>query len=202
MTTLPDDDRALLAASGAGDPHAFDALVASHAEAVHRFAHSLGMRDDELDDVLQDTFVSAWRAAAAYRGDGTVRSWLLSIARNAVRQHRRRRHGEQQHWAPVEMAESMESVADRAGWGRTDGGTAGDARELVVRALAQLDREDREILMLREIEEFSGEETAHALGISMPAMKSRLHRARLRLAAAVRFLERGSSLPAAEGADA
>lgn len=202
MTTTPDDDIALLTASGAGDQRAFDALVTRHAEAVHRFAHSLGMRDDELDDVMQDTFVSAWRAASSYRGDGSVRAWLLSIARNAVRQHRRRRHGEHQHWAPIEMAESMESVADRAGWGRTDGGTAGDARELVVRALAQLEHDDREILMLREIEEFSGEETAHALGITMPAMKSRLHRARLRLAAAVRVLEPRASLPAAEGADA
>jgi RNA polymerase sigma-70 factor (ECF subfamily) len=199
---MADNDRALLIASGEGDTHAFDALVAAHAVAVHRFAYSLGMRGHDLDEVLQDTFISAWRAAATYRGDGTVRSWFLSIARNAVRQLRRRQHGEQQHWAPVEMAESMESMADRAGWGRTDGGTAGDAREVVLLALAQLDRDDREILMLREIEEFSGEETAHALGISMPAMKSRLHRARLKLAAAVRTIERDRSVVTTEVVDA
>ena len=73
----------------------------------------------------------------------------------------------------------MESAADRAGWGRTDGGPASDAKELVMRALDQLTAEDRGILLLREIEELSGEETAAALNVTIAAMKSRLHRARL-----------------------
>jgi RNA polymerase sigma-70 factor (ECF subfamily) len=183
-------DAELLASAANGDTSAFDQLVAAHAEALHRFAHSLGVRGADLDDVLQDAFVSAWRAAASYRGDGSVRSWLLTIVRNAVRQSQRRAHGDRAHWAPIESAETLESVADRAGWGRTDGGPAGDAKELVMRALDQLAAEDREILLLREIEELSGEETAAALHVTMPAMKSRLHRARLRLAAAVRELER------------
>lgn len=183
-------DAERLASAANGDTSAFDQLVAAHAEALHRFAHSLGVRGADLDDVLQDAFVSAWRAAASYRGDGSVRSWLLTIVRNAVRQSQRRAHGDRAHWAPIESAETLESVADRAGWGRTDGGPARDAKELVMRALDRLAAEDREILWLREIEELSGEETAAALHVTMPAMKSRLHRARLRLAAAVRELER------------
>ncbi len=184
-----DADALLLAASASGDTSAFDRLVVAHAEVLHRFAHSLGVRGADLDDVLQDAFVSAWRSASTFRGDGSVRSWLLTIVRNAVRQRQRREHGDRQHWAPLESAESLESVADRAGWGRTDGGSARDARELVMRALALLAPEDREILLLREIEELSGDETATTLNLTVPAMKSRLHRARLRLAAAVRDLE-------------
>ncbi len=196
--TSQDADQQLLAAAAAGDTTAFDRLVTAHAEALHRFALSLGMRGAELDDVLQESFVSAWRAAANYRGDGSVRSWLLTIVRNAVRQSQRRAVGEQSHWAPLESAESMESIADRAGWGRTDGGAAADAHELVTRALAMLTSEDREILLLREIEELSGEQTALALNLTLPAMKSRLHRARLRLAAAVRELERDTPPPSAK----
>ena len=188
--TTPDADAMLIGAAAMGDTTAFDQLVAAHAEALHRFAHSLGVRGADLDDVVQDAFVSAWHAAAAYRGDGSVRSWLLTIVRNAVRQSLRRAHGDRAHWAPLESAETLESVADRAGWGRTDGGPAGDAKELVMRALDQLTAEDREILLLREIEELSGEETAVALNVTIAAMKSRLHRARLHLAAAVRELER------------
>lgn len=190
-----DADQVLLSASAAGDTTAFDRLITGHADALHRFALSLGVSGAELDDVLQESFVSAWRAAATFRGDGTVRSWLLTIVRNAVRQSQRKTLGERAHWAPLESAESMESIADRAGWGRTDHGAAADAHEVVTRALAQLSAEDREILLLREIEELSGDHTAQALNLTLSAMKSRLHRARLRLAAAVRELERDTPPP-------
>lgn len=186
-------DRVALAGAAAGDTGAFDGLVVAHAATLHRFAHSLGVRDSDLDDVLQDALVSAWRAAGSYRGEGTVRSWLVTIVHNAVRQWQRQSMVAATRRADLDEAhalESLESVADRAGWGRTDGGQAADAHEVVSLALQRLSPEDREILVLRELEELTGEEVAQVLALSLPAVKSRLHRARLRLAAAVRTLER------------
>lgn len=185
--TLPDAD--LLAHAASGDRHAFDAFVVRHAADVYRFVGSLGVHDADADDVLQDTFLAAWRGAVTYRGDGTARAWLFSVARNAVRHSVRHRVGEPERFAPLDAAESLEAIAEAAGWGSEADTNARDTAELVRMALARLAPADREILVLRDVEGLSGEETAAALSLSLAGMKSRLHRARLRLAALVRALE-------------
>jgi RNA polymerase sigma-70 factor, ECF subfamily len=187
----PDDlsDAALLTATVAGDTTAFDRFVTRHAAHVHRFLASLGVLDADADDAMQDTFVAAWRGASGFRGDGTARAWLFTIARNAVRHAARRRVGEPDRFAPLEAADSLDAIALAAGWGSDAQSSASDRVQLVHVALQQLDAPDREILVLRDMEGLSGDETAAALELSLPAMKSRLHRARLRLAVAVRTLE-------------
>ncbi|HMS02899.1 MAG TPA: RNA polymerase sigma factor, partial [Gemmatimonadaceae bacterium] len=172
---LPDDpsDAALLAATVDGDTAAFDRFVTRHASHVHRFLASLGVRDADADDAMQDTFVSAWRGARGFRGDGTARAWLFTIARNAVRHAARRRVGEPDRFAPLEAAESLDAIALAAGWGSAEEAGAADRAQLVQVALQQLAAPDREILVLRDMEGLSGEETAAALDLTLPAMKSR-----------------------------
>lgn len=181
-SALDDDDRNRLRSAAGGNTSAFDAIVERHEAAVARFLRTLG--GDEIDDALQETFIAAWRSAGAYNGTGTVRSWLLSIARNVHRHSKRRRVDEPSTFVP------LDALAERAGWGcdpaeprRMD---AALARDEVERALAMLPDDEREVLVLRELEELSGDETARLLGLSLPAMKSRLHRARIHLAAALR----------------
>ena len=191
---LPDDpsDAALLAATVDGDTAAFDRFVTRHASHVHRFLASLGVRDADADDAMQDTFVSAWRGARGFRGDGTARAWLFTIARNAVRHAARRRVGEPDRFAPLEAAESLDAIALAAGWGSAEEAGAADRAQLVQGALQQAP--DRETPVWRDMEGLSGEEPAAALDLTLPAMKSRLHRARLRLAAIVRTLEQSSDV--------
>ncbi len=180
-----ESDVALLRRSASGDPTAFDAIVERHERAVHRFVLTLG--GDEPDDVLQETFIAAWKGAGTFQGTGSVRSWLLSISRNVHRHHRRRRVDAPREFVP------LDTLAERAGWGCDPAETRrvdlAMARDVLERALAELPDEEREVLVLRELEGLSGEETAHVLQLSVPAMKSRLHRARLHLAAAVRQLD-------------
>jgi RNA polymerase sigma-70 factor, ECF subfamily len=175
----------LLRRAGAGDTFAFDAIVERHAPAVRRFVETLGA--DDVDDAMQETFIAGWRSAASYEGTGSVRSWLLSVARNVVRHQRRRRVDE-----PAAFV-SLDALAAGAGWGcdpaesrRVD---AELAKDVIERALAALPSDEREILVLRELEGLSGDEAAALLHLTLPAAKSRLHRARLHLAAAVRRLE-------------
>jgi RNA polymerase sigma-70 factor (ECF subfamily) len=182
-------DTELLTHAASGDTHAFDVFVVRHAADVHRFVGSLGVHGADADDVLQDTFVAAWRGAGTYRGDGTARAWLFSVARNVVRHRVRRRVGEPEHFAPLDAADSLEAIAEAAGWGSEAESNAYERAELVRTALARLAPADREILVLRDVEGLSGDETAAALSLSLAGMKSRLHRARLRLAALVRALE-------------
>lgn len=179
------DDVELLERSAAGDRQAFTRFMGRHDADVHRFVASLGAGPDEADDILQECFVAAWRSAGTFRGLGSARGWLFSIARNSFRRHRRRRVGE-----PEELA-SLEELGEQAGWGSDDDLVASmEARETILWAMDRLTPEEREIVVLRDVEGLSGEEAADILGIGVAAMKSRLHRARLRLLASVRERER------------
>ena len=152
-----------------------------HAASVYRFLVSRQAASDDAEDALQECFVSAWRSAATYRGSDSARGWLFSIARNALRRHHRRKAGE-----PEEM-EPLEKLGERAGWGATsDFSVRFEAEDELEWAMGQLSRCEREAVALRDLEGLTGEEAAEALGLSLAAMKSRLHRGRLRLMGVLR----------------
>lgn len=178
-----DLDAALLGRTAEGDRRAFGELVARHQTAVYHFALRMMGDQASAEDVLQETFISALKGAATFRGTGSARAWLLAIARNTGRMSRRRHAGEPPRF------ESLDALGREAGWGaETDLAELLDERnrrEQLERALAELPALDREVLLVRDVEGLSGEETAEALGLSLAATKSRLHRARLRLAAAL-----------------
>lgn len=181
--TAAAEDAALLAGTAAGDRTAFERFVARHEAAVLRYVRGLVDDADRAEDVLQERFIAAWRGAAGFRGGAAARGWLLSIARHAAQRHRRRRAGEPATHLP------LEELARQAGFSQPaapDLARAFEARELVERGFRALSPEEREVLILRELEGFSGEETAALLGLSLAAMKSRLHRARLRFLGVLR----------------
>lgn len=177
-------DRELMAEVARGDAAAFETIVARHRAAVFRYARSLARDDAAAEDALQETFLAAWRNAGAFRGEAPLRAWLFTVARNFVFRHARTRAGEPEETVP------LDALGELAGWG-----SAGDPqeamrrleeRERVENALEALSTADREILLLRELEGFTGEEAAKMLGLTLPAQKTRLHRARLRFAAELR----------------
>jgi len=179
------DDLTLLQDAARGDAAAFEALVARHEGSVHRFARTLTPDEGAAEDALQETFLAAWRGASGFRGEASVRTWLFTIARHAVAKQERRHVGE----PALEDATELDELGVQAGWGSEDPETATVRREqhdAVARALDMLAPEDRRVLVLRDLEQLSGDETAAVLGLTLPAMKSRLHRARLRFAARFR----------------
>ena len=179
-------DPELLYQAATGDPRAFEAFVLRHREAVWRFARSLTRNPAMAEDALQEAFLAAWRGAASFRGEGSALSWLLSITRNAVYRQHRGRAGE-----PDQM-ESLAELGEAAGWGaEADPFNALVLKDEVDKALARLPLEDRELLLLREIEGLTNEDCASLLGLGLPALKSRLHRARLRFVAHLRGERRG-----------
>lgn len=185
-------DIALLQRIAAGDSAAATLFVERHQGPVFRFCRAICRDESAAEDVLQETFIAALRAAASFEGaaNGSARAWLLTTARRCSIRLGRRRAGEPA--AHEELAE----LGVRAGWGdERDPEREFSAREqatLLRTALETLDSDLREVLVLRELEGLSGEETAELLGITLAAMKSRLHRARLSLAAAVREVQDGT----------
>lgn len=188
------EDADLLRASAAGDPRAFAHFVHRHEAAVHRYLVIHAGPVADVDDALQETFIAAWRGAASFLGAGSAKAWLFAIARNALRHLIRRRVGEPAHMESIDAlaaGDSLDALAVEAGWGCAADdrmhSDAGLARETLEVAMNRLPADEREILTLRELDGLSGAETAELLQLSLPAMKSRLHRARLHLAAALRL---------------
>jgi RNA polymerase sigma-70 factor (ECF subfamily) len=150
---------------------------------MFRFAMAITSNPAAAEDAMQDAFLGAWRGAKSFRAEASVRNWLLTILRNAVYRQYRRRVDE-----PSE-SEPLPALGVAAGWGEDSPEALAlrrESREILTRAMNQLAEADREVLLLRDIENLAGADVASILGLTIPAMKTRLHRARLRLAAKVR----------------
>ena len=185
MEPLPADHE-LVKRAAEGDPAAKRSFVLRHQGAVFRLLKRLSRDPAQAEDLTQETFITALEHLSSWRGEGTARGWLLSIARSRWLMSRRTSAARHE---PAEDA-SLEKLGLAAGWG-----SPADPEELasqleqklvLERALQGLDEEAREVLTLRDLEELSGEETAQVLGLSVAGMKSRLHRARLALVASVK----------------
>ena len=166
-----DDDRALLAAHAAGDRSAFDRLVARHQGRLWAVAvRTLGDRE-EAADALQDALLSAYRAAASYRGDARVTTWLHRIVVNACLDRVRRRAVR----ATVPLPEQE----------RPDPHDALGARETALEveaALAALPVEQRTAIVLVDVQGLPVAEAAAVLGVPTGTVKSRCSRGRAQLA--------------------
>ncbi len=176
-------DLDLLQKTASGDGIAFTVFVKRHQAAVFRHASCLATHREDAEDLLQETFLSAFKAASQFRGDASGRTWLFHITRNAALRRI------ELHTTISETELPLDSLAVKAGWGTVNPESLAmlaEDRERLERALSALPQEEREIILLRDWERVSGEETVALLGISLAAMKSRLHRARIHLAALLR----------------
>jgi RNA polymerase sigma-70 factor (ECF subfamily) len=175
-------DRELINRTVAGDRRAFEQLVERHAAAVLRLATVVTGDGASGEDVLQQTFLAAYRNASSFRAEASVRTWLLTITRNAAFRVQTKRSREDL------MEEPLMNLGLGAGWGGDNPealAIAAEDRDLLRRAMRTLSASDQEVLVLRDMEGLRAAEVAEVLGIGERAVKSRLHRARLRLAAAL-----------------
>ncbi|MEM9562448.1 MAG: RNA polymerase sigma factor [Actinomycetota bacterium] len=163
-----------------GDPDDLHRLVTEHGDAIFRIALSV-VKDRALaEDVAQETLVKAWLALPTFRGDSSLRGWVLRIAHNTAVSTLRRRRAVLTD--PLELPEEPVRP-DRSVESRVLSGAAMDD---FVAALDDLDELSRSVVVLRELDGLSYEEIAEVLEIPMPTVKTRLLRARRRLGNALR----------------
>lgn len=150
-----------------------DELVVEHSAAVFRLARSVVQDAALADDVTQETFIRVWKHLDSFRGDSSLRSWILRIAHNtAVSTLRTIRDSATD---PVKLPQTHDPIpTPRVVEGRL---AADDLRH----ALEQLDDLTREIVVLREVEGMSYDEIAETLEVPVPTVKTRLLRGRRRL---------------------
>jgi RNA polymerase sigma-70 factor, ECF subfamily len=170
------------------DASAFRSLVELYRDRLFRLAKALAPSEALAEEILQQTFLSVYENAGTYRGESSLKTWLFTILRHAAYRQR-------QKLGKVLEAEAEADLSDLvahgvlAGWGSESPEELAMAHESAHRleaALGWLEPEYREVLVLRDLEQVSGEDVASLLGLSLTAMKSRLHRARLRLSAELR----------------
>ncbi len=173
-------DDALLERAKQGDADAMAMVLGEVAPSVHRFGLRMCRSDADADDVLQDTLLAVTTHLRDFEGRSSLTSWVFTLARTACA---RRRRG-LKNAPPV----ADDAAAERVSEGRSPEQEA-SARELSAvlgSALEGLSDEYREVLVLRDIEGLSAVEAAAAIGVSVEALKSRLHRARSALREALR----------------
>lgn len=167
------DDGALIARYLAGDERAAAELVERHAGALARFLAVQGAADDDLDDVVQETLIKAFRALRTYRGGASFRTWLLAIGSNQLKDRRRR-------WRRQQMVVLTADVPDA---GADPGGDvdAALAADRLRQGLARLARLQRDVFLLRAQQGLGYGEIAAALAISEGAARVHYHHAVKRL---------------------
>jgi len=174
----------MIAAVLAGDTEQYYALIRPYERAVYRMALSFVKNESDAEDVAQEAFLRAFRNLASFRGESKFGTWLISITLNEARRRLRRQN--------ILYMESLDEP--REGETRISPALLRDWREIPSEALERreeralleeaIDRLSpiyREVLVLRDIEEMSIEETSIALAISASSVKVRLHRARMML---------------------
>ncbi|MFA6001388.1 MAG: sigma-70 family RNA polymerase sigma factor [Thermoleophilia bacterium] len=181
-------DTELIERIGKSDNEALETLVSRYEGRVYNLAYRmLGNRDD-AEDVLQDTFFNVIRSLGKFQSRSSFSTWLYRVATNAaltkLRQRSRRDKSESEF---LDEANSVQQMA-HAGIKLTDWSESpsekllnNEARQVMDEAIAELPEMYRVVFVLRDVEGLPAAEVAEVLGLSVAAVKSRLHRARLYL---------------------
>jgi RNA polymerase sigma-70 factor, ECF subfamily len=177
-------DKVLIEKARAGDSRAFSRLVKRYEQTVYGFSFKVCRDRTKAEETLQDTFINVYRKLDQFNGESKFSTWLYSIVtNNCLMKHRRRKLDEEmvhfdelpisEHGTPDQEPVSAwdESPAEKL--------MSSELRSKLDEAIQKLPLDHRVVFVLRDIENQTAEETAKILKLSIPAVKSRLRRARV-----------------------
>ncbi len=178
------DETTLVAKAREGEPRAFGELVRRYENKIFRLAQHITQNREDAEDVLQETFMKAYEHLDQFQGNSKFYTWIVRIAVNQALMKLRRRKTDKS----VSLDETIDTgedtiVREIAAWDENPEQkfSREELGEVLDTAIQGLEPLYRSVFVLRDIEELSTEETAEALNLSVPAVKSRLLRARLQL---------------------
>ncbi len=179
-------DQALIEKINAGDYQAFESLVNLYEGKVYRLAIRMLRNQEDAEDALQETFLQVYRGLKSFEGRSNFSTWLFRLATNVCLMKIRHRETEPPTMLPLEDYLPQHEEGDLPSiqaWPEKPEQIllTKESREKMMEALEKLPADYRAVFILRDMEGFSNAETGEALGISVAAVKSRLHRARIAL---------------------
>ena len=178
--TAKDTDEELVRRAQAEDSRAFGELVTRYEAKVYSLALRMVRNPEDAEDVLQDTFLRAYRGIKSFQGNSTFSTWIYRITANSALMRLRKR---QLPTVSIEDSDERETPINIADWapGPVEQLLSQETQQAMSEAIDALPPEFRQVFVLRDIEEMSNAEVAEILDISIAAVKSRLHRARLKV---------------------
>ncbi len=185
MTTRRDtgradeSDEALLEAVRAGDRRALETLLERHESGVYRFGMKMCRQEEDAKDVLQETLLAAARHLPEFRGASSITTWLYTVARSFCIKKRRTSKFAPQQLESLEAQGDLASEIADARRGPEEDVAGRQLQRALDEAIGALEPMYREVLLLRDVEGLSAPEVAEIMGLSVEAVKSRLHRARV-----------------------
>ena len=185
---MSSEDQLLLARAAAGDAGALETLMGRHAARVYRVAYGISRNAADAEEIVQDVFLQMVLKGAAFEGRAALGTWLYRVTTNTALNKRRGRRREIE--TPLDdvlptftadghrVGERAYLVAD---WSATPDREllSGEWRRILEEAIDHLPEHYRAVLVLKDVEELSSEEVAEAVGDTVAAVKTRLHRARM-----------------------
>lgn len=166
---VSDDAPEVIAAASRGDATSLDVLLAAHKTQVLKQAMRLCVTPEDAEDAVQETLLALSRSIGAFRGAAKLSTWLFVVTRRHCSKLAKR---SLRHALRLSDAHAADDGNPELAF------STSQLREVFARVLAALNVSEREVLVRRDVLEQSGDEVAQALGISLAAVKSRLHRAR------------------------
>lgn len=172
------EDRTLIALTLAGQTECFGVLVDRHRVQVRRRIASLVKNAADADDILQEALLKVWRHLSSFRSESSFRTWMTRVAINEALQLFRR-----QRRSPLfEALDNLEAI-DAKCESPHQSMVRVERTQAVHNAVARLREKDKKVLILRDLQRLSERETAQCLNSTVPAVKTRLFRARIMLRA-------------------
>jgi RNA polymerase sigma-70 factor (ECF subfamily) len=188
---MAEEEARLLARAREGDVDAFADFIRLFERRVRALLGRLLDDERDVDEAAQDTFVQAWRNLDRYRGEAAPFTWLYRIAVNEALQRTRKKRLETRS---LDAVPELELEIEAGTGGPPPADLEAESREVlsfVAGRIRALPFEYRAPLVLRDVEGWTNEEVAGALGVSVPAAKSRIHRARMQLRHELEGWQRG-----------
>ncbi|MDQ3032482.1 MAG: RNA polymerase sigma factor [Myxococcota bacterium] len=181
LAALPEDDAAVVSSVVAGSSERFEILMRRHNQRVFRTARAILRDDAEAEDAAQQAWLSAYQHLAQWDGRARFSTWLTRIVVHASLRRLRGRDAR----PTLSLVDDSAEHAASARPSPEDEASRVQARALLERAIDALPESARVVVVLRDLEELSGAETADALGLTEEAVRVRLHRARRALRATI-----------------
>lgn len=178
------EDEKLIAKIRKGDSDAFEAIVEKYKTKVYHLAMRYTRNEEDAEEVLQDVFTTLHRKLALFQGKSAFSSWLYRIVVNAsfmkLRKRRQKPTVHLEDLAPYTRQQALN--AEYSAYDHVDQYTQNnEIKKTLQEAVERLPEQYRSVFILRDIKGFSNQETSEILSLSVPAIKSRLHRSRILL---------------------
>ena len=177
-----EEDLALMAKAARGDENAFAKIVAKHQHAVLGTVAKMTNQSSDTEDIAQQVFIRLWKSAERYQPAAKFTTFLFTITKNLVFNATRKKSGKNEYSFDALEGKWRQSIEDKSSDSRPDKLIEQtELRQIIDQAISSLPEKQRLAVVLRRYEKMPYEEIAETLGISVPAVKSQLFRARTAL---------------------